>query len=470
MKKAKTNLLLLITITLLFGSFTYSQNFIKTTNHLENNNFDLVMVEFMQPDSSIKYNKGFLNNSNKVRESLEKENMPPFKVELKGLGETDFIYSTGSDLYVIGRSYKYQNIVASFHIIKKTMMGGNFWFERGTEYEDPGGLITSSTFTSQFNLFSELYSDSGNLKLEFGSTSNKTFKLYDYNSGFQIKGRNTVESFSFEDGKTNSRSIAVIGKSHFSDKRFLFIKPQGQSFETKIDLTTDNPYIFYKSSHFEGATEKFETLVKSDINSERFSNWFRLAGYWVYNNTHYVAIRSESRIFYYIIKDNKIVKVLFDEFEGKYEKVYFLPEQGIFVNVSNLNINNNSISNHFRLQGFSILNNRLWSIEKKYFTQLNSICETNSKIIIGGASGDGGYLGFDNPYIEIIEAKSGKILNNHYISEKYASINNMLIINNSILITVGFSRDKSTRKAYGTSYLINDSLLSNGEFSNDLFR
>ncbi|WP_417213019.1 energy transducer TonB [Bizionia sp.] len=342
------------------------------------------------------------------------------------LQKTSTIYIDKDDYYLFGRGL------------------GNGLEVYRLPHDGSKGNALSNIRTGSYGILSRLpesiqNNNSSIVGLTYNVTLNKEVINIDFSgsiSEFEWNNRSSVETFERIHGlKENKNYSTYFAKSTYTNRTYLFIEEIVGGKRKKIDITANNPDIIYDNS---GAT-----IIKDNLGN-RWNN-FQIISYTNSQGKDYVVFSTQQTgIFYYIIENGVVEKINKAEFKNTeyLEKVYFLEYSGLFINQIKTNYGCN---NCYRLEAVDKSGKKIWSKNIPDSYKINSIVENNGNVVVGGSNTKVGYLGYPNPYIELLDNKTGKLKNSYFKAEKNISINNMATLdNNRILITTGMAEGLST--------------------------
>lgn len=127
------------------------------------------------------------------------------------------------------------------------------------------------------------------------------------------------------------------------------------------------------------------------------------------------------------------------------------------------------------------------------FTSVKAVSAANGQIVVGGTSRNGGYLGYENPYLNVFDMRTGKFKKEYYIPfkvEEGATVYNIVPLetsdavspagksvnggayggtNGDLLICVQPNNSSFKESGMGKGILIRDYLNADGTFYNNLF-
>jgi hypothetical protein len=218
------------------------------------------------------------------------------------------------------------------------------------------------------------------------------------------------------------------------------------------------------------------------------------------SQTHYVYIinNSKNEIEQEIIVYNKEMGV------GDVSVFYPLADSGDFVVIYHKNYGyydknnkNYGVTMHYYSSNNSIelgKYSKIWETKlSSDFTSIGAISVANGQIIVGGSSRNGGYLGYENPYINIFDVKTGKHKKEYYIpfkSKDGEAVYNIVPLqtsagisptgksvnrglyggnNGDLLICCQPFGSNFKESGIGTGILVRDYLNADGTFYNNLF-
>jgi hypothetical protein len=332
-----------------------------------------------------------------------------------------------------------------------------------------GKYINSKIYSKGYYGLAEI--ETFNIKNQNGFLIKFKENLFNFDD-FELNDGNTIETFRKINRIYNSSDwSAYIGASTYSNKRYLFIEKLGLNNKVKIDITENNPFFIHKKNI---NSNKYSTAITIP-DTQRISNVFWIGGYWKIDGKDLVAVIGSGTkghkywTFYYLINNGKVEEIIYDSTQTNTNipskakpQIFFLDNLKTIIEIKEM----------YLIQAFDLTGKKLWSSKLEGFSMINDIVGINNKIVIGGASNNVGYVGYNNPFLQILDLNTGKLLSKNHIGQKYASVNNMLVSGEAVYISTGYFEDIVDREAPRKSVkslIIRDFIGANGRFDNNLF-
>lgn len=274
---------------------------------------------------------------------------------------------------------------------------------------------------------------------------------------------------------------AFKARSEYTKKACVFIDSPNSE-PLKVEVASGNEYI------------KDATIYKPD--------WY-LSDFYSYGGaSDFVVIHARPGyetdvLCVFEIRNGKIEQIVSDadEIVGS-NKITFaskrcvvLPNENIIIIKELKNQPKFRVSLYSRGQGGKYI--KKWKIELNNFLDISTVACVDEQLILGGTSKDGGYLGYLNPHIKILERLTGKVKKEYYVPSKYGTIKNIQRCltsrkaspdgkrisdynNGDLIITCGYYIPYPYEKNLGEEeasegIVIRDYLNPDGTFYNNLF-
>ncbi len=394
-----------------------------------------------------------------------------FYVKLDRMTQTHMIYKTSENIYLIGYDYGYHPLGA------KIPLNGSYYqflsVGQASSYNE-GKIhnLPQNTFENNDNYIEgDYYSIDFNHKINSDINNAISITWKRHKEEFEFEGERGIETYKkMGGGRQYENYIAYIAQSTYTNRKYLFIQEVGNNERYKIDIAENNPHIKHHSNG--------ETLIKDVLGNHR--NDFSIISYYqdnqnlknikeafrAENTEHVVTIATKTRIFYYKIANGKVSRINYSEYPNNQQlkSVYYYDKKAIW-------INHFMTANGNKLTAFHIKNKVIWEKNVANFSSLNQMFGCNYNFfVIGGATKKFGYLGYSNPYIEILDCYTGEVKSAYFKSEKYSSVNTIFADKNEIILTTGYEQSDESRLRDSQVTLYKDWIDDRGKFVVNYFK
>lgn len=391
-----------------------------------------------------------------------------FYVNLDRMTQTHMIYRTSENIYLLGYDYAYRPLGA------KIPLNGSYYqfLSVGEASSYNVGNINNlpSTFENNANAIEgDYYKIDFNHKINSDINNAISIKWKKHKEEFEYKNESGVETFKKIDGKQYENFIAFIAQSTYTKRKYLFIQEVGSHDKYKIDITESNPHIKHHSNG--------ETLVEDVLGNQR--NDFSIISYYQNNQElknlkdeirreyteHVITIATKTRVFYYVIMAGKVSRINYLEYPNNdyLKNVYYYDKKATWINHFKTPNGNKLIAYHTNSKV-------IWEKNVTNFSSLNQMFGCNYHFVIGGATEKFGYLGYSNPYIEILDCDTGEIKTAYFKSEKNSSVNTIYAKKNEIILTIGYQESDESKLKDAQVTLFKDWISNEGKFVVNYFK
>ncbi|WP_456442081.1 hypothetical protein [Psychroserpens sp.] len=405
-----------------------------------------------------------------AQESVNQITDTGFKVKLKYIKGTSCIYQSKGLIYLLDDSRGG---------VEGLMIGSNKITNLYCRLFGRVHYFGDYKFHNLDDKYNTMYGINGG-KIEFGQLPERYYNDQSYDkskgnlAGNISHGMNDMGNIEVKSGSKIETFRAV---SNESGRRFDKVFHDSKSYVFLATSTLNNSYTLFSNLKDDNvSTKKINILpTLTDLfNSNNFGalKKLKINSYWKdYRNSYMVlecrTVKSKKLYVYAIIDtENKINTYLIDDaqYSSSDYEFYFLRNYKSLISVKQSKAG-------YHLSSFSVRGDIRWTTIRKKFSKLNDVVAENGFMILGGATDKDGYVGYDNPYIEVLDFNNGKMISNYTIARKSGMIYDLSIGRISgVIMTYGDNDTAPTKRLTDSSYLIKDSLNDDGKFENDLFR
>ena len=317
----------------------------------------------------------------------------------------------------------------------------------------------------------------------------KKYKEVELNINGSIDTYDMIESYQdyrHKPYRTSGERFVYLGISKYYGSISLFTGSQKDSRPIKTDFSFFSKEGFYWISDFYSCSLNNKSFV-SIKKSNRISELAEVDDIYVVNND---TNKIEQKITVNNKDSDNIFYPLADT--GEFVVLNYILRGSSDKNNKNYGITMNYFSaNTANAKGKYI---KVWETKLSLdFTAIGAISVANGQIIVGGTSRNGGYLGFENPYLNIFDIKTGKFKKDYYIplkTENGQTVYNIIPLktstgisptgnavkgglyggtNGDLLICCQPYKTSFKESGLGKGMLIRDYLNADGTFYNNLF-
>jgi len=320
-------------------------------------------------------------------------------------------------------------------------------------------------------------------KLDIEESSYKISVLKSLPETIELSENGTIETYRVDQLVLSSETWVIKGTSTFDGKSYLFF-PNDTLGYIKIDLTIDNPYLEH--------TNNYGTVLQID-GYNKVSQW-SLRDMVSPFGVHYVTINASHPKegttmipFHYKIENGTVKYVTYNKAliynpikethdtyslgnqQYKYNTSYYLENSEAYADVKK---NEHMSDKNYEISFISNKGKKLWSYKDERFEKITAIDEAGEFLIIGGTTRIKGYRGYMNPYLQILNKKTGKLVTDYPMAYKHGGVSNIKVAEDGVIyITVGFHLDADNWDYRNKLkvYMIKDKLNVNGFFDADFF-